>query len=414
MPRRRPRHLDAVRFEMGTFERQLAKDAILVQGMKSAALPLAAGLLGLGVATAGFLMYNKVDDLKDWVANQWDDGFGLVADPAVTQEQVSNYVSPNRNPAGMDGMSAFSIYELHYNMRDDLRQYFAQMWCDFNGLEWTGETDARFNREVWSHSLLGTPIQNQATFRFERDEVILIAGEDVNEISEYVYQMIIRETDSRNTQARLMSGALGAVSTGIGAAFSEATHWALRSSGFMRGGSNWDGQNWEQADGANRDPLLMYAWGRTDFQTGKWWSTVDSQGDVAFWLDVAGGGHGGTRRIRADFENPESWMDSGIWSYEQIIYYAHRELSNDEWGPFILFLAEAGSMPLIKSTQSELEPPEETLRERQEREDRERREREEAIRQAEKEQEETETHDGLDPDYEPDDSDPNDQYGPPR
>ena len=70
MPRRRPRHLDAVRFEMGTFERQLAKDAIMVQGIKSAALQLAAGILGLGLAAAGFLAYNKVDDLKEWGKGQ--------------------------------------------------------------------------------------------------------------------------------------------------------------------------------------------------------------------------------------------------------------------------------------------------------------------------------------------------------
>jgi len=340
---------------MGTFERQIAKDAIMVQGIRAAALPLSAGLLGLGLAAAGFLAYNKVDDLKDWVADQWSDGFGLVNDAEQTQEQVSNYVSPTRNPPQFEGMSAASIYEIHYTMRDDLCQYFSRMWCEFNDLEWTGENHAEFLRWHWGNSWLGAwGSSDTPTFRFERSEVITVGGEDVNEISEYVYQMIIRETDSRNTQARLTSGLFGAMSTGIGAAFSEATHYALRSSGFMRGTDGWDGQNWEDAPGANRDPLLMYAWGRTDFQTGKWYSTIDSQGDVAFWLDVGEGGHGGSKRIMTSKSNPEMF---NAWTYEQIIFYAHEEMTNAEFGPFLQFISTHGvNLPYVSSaTDEELE-----------------------------------------------------------
>jgi hypothetical protein len=148
-----------------------------------------------------------------------------------------------------------------------------------------------------------------------------------------------------------MSGFVGLASTGIGAAFSEATHWALRSSGFMRGTDGWNGQNWEEAPGANRDPLLNYAWARTDFKTGKWWSTVDSQGDVAYWLDVLQGGHGGARietgPIGYEMENPFIGMRRGYWTYEQIIWYAHEEMSNGSIGPFILYLSEQGGLPLV-------------------------------------------------------------------
>ena len=335
----------------------------MLQGVKTVALPLSAGLLGLGLAAAGFLAYNKVDDLKDWVADQWSDGFGLVNDAAQTQEQVGSFVESGvRTPARFSGMSVHSVYEIHYNMRDDLCQYFSRMWCDFEGRDWNGENHSFFLQYVWSTSWLGTGQPSTPTYRFERNEVIQIAGEDVNEISEYVYQMIIRETDSRNTQARVTSGLLGAMSTGIGAAFSEATHMALASSGFMRGTDGWNGQNWEEAPGANRDPLLMYAWGRTDFQTGKWYSTIDSQGDVAFWLDVNEGGHGGSKRIVTSRSNPEKF---NAWSYEQIIFYAHEEMNNNEFGPFLQFLSTHGQMPYVSSaTEEELE----AVRERDDRE----------------------------------------------
>lgn len=322
------------------------RDYNMIQGIKAASLPLGAGLLGLGIAMGGFLAYNKVDDLKEWVADNWEDGWGLVNDPAQTQDQVSDQITSNRvhNP-DLKGMSNFVIYQLHYDMRDDLAQFFSRLWCQSEDIPWDGPNHERFMNNYWGVSAMGTPIQNQPTYRFERNEVITVGGEDVNEISEYVYQMIIRETDSRNTSARVASGLVGGISTGIGAVFSEATHWALRSSGFMRGTDGWDGQNWEEAPGANRDPLLMFAWARTDFKTGKWWSTVDSQGDLAFWASAVSGGMG-SARVRAREDSPLGYVktpsgDNDWYTYEDIIWNAHQEMTANEYGPFLQYLGES-------------------------------------------------------------------------
>lgn len=363
---------------------------------------MSAGLLGLGFAAAGFLAYNKVDDLKDWVSDQWTDGFGLVADPELMQEQVSSYVEPgHRTPKQFAGMSVHSIYDLHYNMRDDLCQYFSRMWCEFEGREWNGENHSVFLEYVWSTSWLGSGQPISPTYRFERAEVIQVADSvNTNEISEYTYQMIIRETDSRNTQARVTSGLLGAVSTGIGAVFSEATHAALRSSGFMRGNDGWNGQNWEDAPGANRDPLLMYAWARTDFKTGKWWSTVDSQGDVAFWIAVSAGGMGASNAIVTTKPNPDNFS---AWSYEQIIYFAHEEMTNAEFGPFLQFLSTHGQMPFVATSPEVLPPASDPTPEE--------------IEQSIQDQVEASNDSGRDdymPGEEPPEDDPEDQYGPPR
>ena len=312
----------------------------MIDGMRAAALPLSAGLVGLGLAAAGFFAYNKVDDLKDWVADNWADGFGLVNDPAQTQEQVTQYVSERVMNPDLKGMSTFEIYRLHYDMRDDICQFFSRLWCQYKGLDWTGPNHQRFLQEEWATSKFGTPIQGMPTFRFERAEVITVAGENVNEISEYTYQMIIRETDSRNTQARVISGLQGAISTGIGAAFSEGMHWALRSSGFMRGSDGWDGQNWEEAGGANFDPLLNYAWARTDFKTGKWWSTVDSQGDIAFWMDVSQGLQGGARiDLKGMRDQYPNLYSNDIADYEQIIWNTHLEIQRNEFGPFLQYVS---------------------------------------------------------------------------
>lgn len=374
------------------------KDAILVNGLKAAALPLGAGLLGLGIMAGGFFMYNKIDDVKEWVADNWEDGFGLVNDATQTQEQVGGYTETTRVPRELSGMSVHSIYQLHYDMRYALLQYFAQAWCVHENIEYTGPNQERFIRDVWAPSFLGTPIMNVGTFRFERNQVIQ-TPESNNEISEYVYQMVIRETDSRNTQARVISGLQGALSTGIGAAFSEATHWALRSSGFMRGSDGWDGQNWEEAPGANLDPLLMFAWARTDFQTGKWWSTVDSQGDVAFWMDRQQGVGGYSV---AGVESSEGFRKL---SYENIIMCAFNEMEAAEWwGPCLGFIAEKLGVSL-QGEYVEPETPELTPEEI-----------DQIEREGQQQQEDVSNESGRD-DYMPGEEPPEDeeeQYGPPR
>jgi hypothetical protein len=253
----------------------------------------------------------------------------------------------------------------------------------------------------WMPSKLGNNSAGQmvGTYRFESDQLTIVGGEDVNTISNYVYQMIIRETDSRNTMARLGGGIIGGAAAGpLGIAASEATSWLLRSSGFMRGNDGWDGQNWEEAGGANFDPLLMYAWGRTDFQTGNWWSTVDSQGDVGFWMDVMAGGHGGTNEIVTKKFNPD--YKDGVWSYEQIIYFAHQEIQNNEWGPFLLWLAQEpswGEFPMVMEASQPTDLPGLTEEE------------EEAIReQGRREQEENDPDDDRMPgdEKDPDEDDP--------
>lgn len=97
-----------------------------------------------------------------------------------------------------------------------------------------------------------------------------------------------------------------------------------------------------------------------------------------------------SKKINTNQQNPEGYS-SDVWDYEQIIRYAWEEMQNGEFGPFLLYLAEQGGMPLISSAPSEPAPsgPAETPQEEQERLDQERREREEAMRRAEEEQEES-------------------------
>lgn len=359
-----------MRFELGSYERGLMNDKIMVDGLKAMAVPLGAGFLGLGIAMGGFLAYNKIEDLTEWLEEGWETGFGAKADPEQIQEQVSGYIpkpGSTHIPEWGEGMAVSEMYRVLYDMRNDLAMYFSQIFIEQEGIPvddngapsgfgteksytFNGPNHEFFMNNYWGTGKLGTPIQDTPTFRFERPEVILFEGKDVNEISEYTYQMIIRETDSRNTQARIISGAQGAVSTGIGLIASEATHWMLRRSGFMANDDGWDGQNWEEANGANFDPLLMFAWARTDFQTGKWWSTADSVGSITFWANVADG-YNGSAEVEGAPSNLGTETQNGrtVFSYETIIREAHREMTgNPRSGlqPFLRMLsASMGGIP---------------------------------------------------------------------
>ena len=357
---------------------------------------MAAGLLAMGIAAAGFLAYNKLEDLEDWLKDQWEDGFGLSAEPAVVQDGIANQTAPvgTRTPTGFEGMNIHQIYEIHYNERSALLMWISQQWAAWNGLEWTGATHDQFLDDTTRSTLL-------RTYRFERNELITTSTAK-NEISEYAYQMIIRETAYRNAQARITSGVVGAISTGIGAAFSEATHWALRTSGFMQKG-DWDGLDWRKAPGANLDPLLDFAWARTDFKTGDWWSTVDSVGDVAFWLDRAEGVGGYTIGSGAG-RNPEGFKK---WTYEQVIHAAFNELeSADYTDPFLTYLLESVAVGYIEPSPEPVAPSVPTGDAPSD----------EAEEESRRDQEQSSNESGRD-DYMPgEDAPPDDeeQYGPPR
>jgi hypothetical protein len=170
----------------------------------------------------------------------------------------------------------------------------------------------------------------------------------------------------------------------------------------MRGSDGWDGQNWEEAPGANYDPLLMFAWARTDFQTGKWWSTADSLGNIGFWTDRLQGIGG----YDVPGANPPEQFDK--FTYEQLIHRAHQEMTDGEWfGPCLGFIAGRLNMALIAPDDGNETEPTPVLTE----------EEIEAIEeQGRQDQEDVSNETGRD-DYMPGEEPPedeNDQYGPPR
>jgi len=323
-----------VRYELGTKERQLVSDYIYTQALAKGGGAL---VIGMGLGLLGLFMHNTFDDISKWFKEGWETGFGLVEDPAATSAQVSNAIAPSHTNLSMDelpegypstdfsGMSVYTIYELGTQKRKIILDYSMEALAVFRGLEYTGAVDYALKEESKNKLFSKTyPLCLQ-------NPVIGASGEE-NSMSEYGYQMTIREISSRNDWAEGIAKTQGLLSTGIGYFAGAWTGDILRATGFMQNEA-WDGKDWTKAPGAVFDPLLMFAWSRTNFQTGNWWSTADSPGGATFAFDP--GDYGDDIFLHAVPGAPTrkgKWDDSGIsgqvdrWSYEEVIWCAEFEI----------------------------------------------------------------------------------------
>lgn len=328
------------RITLGNYERNLARDAILAHSISGTVkyIPIAAALVA-----AGFLMNNKFDDMVDWAKEGWQTGFGLQEDPTEQSIQIDGYVPP---PDSIDakqsvfeapsdfyptinwaGSSTYTIYEQINSMRKDIRDFAMNLFIEMMRRDFDDDRSAFQLRNAFDEYTQMAPLRNSFsdTYTFANNII-----RESDSMSQYAYQLSIRERSSRNQWAQGASTVFGGITTGLGAAIGWGTHELLAATGFMSSGE-WDGQEWEEAPGVILDPLLLYAWARTDFQTGNWWSTVDSPGNTTFWgspawlYDVPGA------------PNRDKW--NGRYSYEEIIMFAHFEMNEGgDYHPFLEFI----------------------------------------------------------------------------
>ena len=77
MPRSKPRHIDVIRIEMGTKERQLLDDALLGYQVKSIGTPLVAlisDVSAMSLLISAYAVYRYGDDALDYFKNEaYDD-----------------------------------------------------------------------------------------------------------------------------------------------------------------------------------------------------------------------------------------------------------------------------------------------------------------------------------------------------
>ena len=121
----------------------------------------------------------------------------------------------------------------------------------------------------------------------------------------------------------------------------------------------------------------------------------------AFWLDVANGGQGS---IRMEGTPSSSDTKLSILDYEGIIWDAHREMTDGEWGPVLIWLSNQGSMPLVTTSSGPPPPPPLTPEEI------------ERIEEEGRQQQEDVSNESGRDDYMPGEEPPEEreEYGPPR
>jgi len=92
MPKRNPRHLDALRIEVNDRERELIEQAILVNGLSGIARGLgnAVGGLGLGLGLVGAVIVWK--EGADWIKDKMDLGTAEWIAENCSQEKYNAYL----------------------------------------------------------------------------------------------------------------------------------------------------------------------------------------------------------------------------------------------------------------------------------------------------------------------------------
>ena len=123
MPRRRPKEVNEHRFTLGDYERQQLADAKMIALVGTSAVPLAGAAIGLGIAAAGYLAFNSIEELQAWIETRWgtwykaDEEEKQAIQAAVTDapaDLVSDAYSPGYHIEGapdLNGMSPAGIYD---------------------------------------------------------------------------------------------------------------------------------------------------------------------------------------------------------------------------------------------------------------------------------------------------------------
>lgn len=245
------------RVELGDFERQVVKDLVMVQSIKSAALPIGIGVAGIAIGAGLFMASKTLDEIKDWIGDRWSDPFG---NKQETQDQFQAKVSNSpiyansRNtdtmPPLLEGLSAYGGYDAVWNIWDATvgRQYSA--WAQANSQIQNHETLTFFKNNV-------SGFLNRVGINRVDDDLRDAEGNEQT-YSQFGYQLAIRETAYRRKLGWVGSGLLSA----FGGPFPLLTMGAMSWLGFADPGE-WKSSNVRDAPGYIPDPLLDIAWSRT-------------------------------------------------------------------------------------------------------------------------------------------------------
>jgi hypothetical protein len=262
LPRRRPNDVVEHRIALSDFERQQLADAKMIALIGTSAVPLAGAAIGLGLAAAGYLAFNSIEDLSEFLGTRWESWFKAdeeekqAIQAAVTDEPaslVSDAYVPGTGIEGapsLEGMSAAGMYDAIFDMKMAIVSYNYRLWLaanpslDDKGSNWTYFVD--------SAAGIMTKTIRVATNPGNQD------------FSQFAYQMAIRET-----AARRLAGFAGSVGVGGallsygGVLLSTAVWGALNLVGDASG--EWTSSDATEAPGYVQDALLDAAWSRCDF-----------------------------------------------------------------------------------------------------------------------------------------------------
>lgn len=265
MPRRKPDGKSVVvnRLELGDFERRQLEDAKLALAVAAVTPAVGLAAIGIGVGMAGLFIGNSLKEIQEWFDEGKQKMWGLGhSDDSISQsttdapadlndKQMPN-IDGDKFPGipDFEGMSPATIYETVNSARGDIQDYAMELWMTTNGLESRPFTRTTFYDGCTS------PLLKRRFFADTR----VFEGDDV---SNFTYQMAIRETAARRNQGRAASTVAGLL-TGWGVIASEAV-WRIGNWLGIGHASDWTSGDVTEAPGYIDDPLLDWIRTIVDF-----------------------------------------------------------------------------------------------------------------------------------------------------
>jgi len=265
VPRRRPSDVQEYRFALGDYERQQLND------FKIISLAPAVGILGAGLAIGAGLgfglwaMGRGLEEIDEWVSSRWETWFGMDQQEVARVENAINdtpadFVGGSMPGAEIDGapdyggMSPAAIYNDLAQKRStvQLRNYRA----------WVGMQNGVDRPAMWAFWLKHATGMCGEWIQMSTDK-----GSDpelAESMSQFTYQLIIRETAARRLAGFAASTAVGGVLSGAGGVIASTVTWGVMNALGDYGGK-WTSSDVREAPGFYPDYLLTGGWSRTDF-----------------------------------------------------------------------------------------------------------------------------------------------------
>ena len=246
MPRRKVQHTQEHRVTLGEYERKMMEKQQLTQLVKALGLPVGLAAIGLAAVMAAMAISGL---LKEWLQGIQDmlDGADSEKRKEVNAALDNDPSIDEYTPQRWQGMSASAIYDVQFNMVNDIKHRAYTHW-----LGDMPDNSTNFTYFNLHHNIKFGPNHNRISHQRAATGEGAENPDGETDYNGFAWQVTIRETAARRYVA-YVGGNL-------------ATNSLIKLFGSLSN-LDWTSRNVSEAPGFIDDSLLWAAWARASFDS---------------------------------------------------------------------------------------------------------------------------------------------------